>query len=185
MCAQVGAVCGRSGREIRELLFDSGLQGDFERGLLSEREFHQTFQQLLNQKVDFTALRDAAADIFQLNTPMVPILDALKARGNRLVLLSNTSITHFEFIRDNFDLLGRFDDYVVSYRVGALKPETAIFEAALAAIQCEPAECFYTDDIPDYVARGRGFGLQADVFTDAASLLERLQQLGVRLDGES
>src|SRR5690606_26982134 len=133
-------------------------------------------------QVEREAVRRAGSDIFQLNAPIVPVLAALKTRGNRLVLLSNTSTAHFEFIPRNFDVLKPFDEFIVSFRVGAIKPEPAIFEAALAAIECEPHECFYTDDIPQYVDAGRGHGLDAEVFTGAVQLRQQLAARGVRLD---
>src|SRR5690606_14878171 len=123
-------------------------------------DFHRAFQQAVQQTIPLEKLRHAASDIFTLNEPIVPVLDALKARGIRLVLLSNTSAFHFEFIQRRWDVLQRFDDFVVSYKVGAIKPEPAIFEAALRAIHCRPHECFYTDDIPAYIEMARRFGLQ-------------------------
>lgn len=181
MCAQIGALCGRTADEIRFLLIDSGLQWEFERGRLIEAEFHDRLQKLTATELDFGALVHAGSDIFQLNEPMVPLLDALRAQDYRLVLLSNTSISHFQFVSRHFDILDRFDEFVLSCRVGALKPEPAIFEAALRVIDCDPRHCFYSDDIPAYVAAGRGHGLQAEVFTDATRLVEHLAARGVEL----
>jgi HAD superfamily hydrolase (TIGR01549 family) len=181
MCNQMAALCDKTGEEVRSLLIDSGLQWDFERGQLTEAEFHARFCNVTEADVDFRALRKAGSDIFELNTPIVPVLDRLRELDIRLVLLSNTSVSHFEFIRERFDVLSRFDDFIVSYRVGAIKPERAIFEAAIAAIECEPDECFYTDDIPEYVGIGREFGLQAEVFTDAAALTGHLADRDVTI----
>jgi len=182
MCTQIGLLCGRSGAEVRTLLFDSGLQWEFERGQVSEREFHGRLERLVGSPLDFDALRLAGSDIFDLNPPMPSLLDQLRARGHRLVLLSNTSITHYDFVERRFHFLEKFDDAVLSFRVGAIKPEPAIFAAALKAIQCPPSECFYTDDIPAYVEAGRSFGLNAEVFTDAASLVRQLGARGIPLE---
>ncbi|MCH7689346.1 MAG: HAD family phosphatase, partial [Planctomycetes bacterium] len=51
----------------------------------------------------------------------------------------------------------------------------------LETIDCDPAECFYTDDIAHYVETARSYGLQAEVFTDAERLQKHLGQLGVAL----
>lgn len=179
MCQQMGALCDRSATEIRRLLIESGLQDEFERGRVSESEFHQRFEQQVGETVDFDALRQAGADIFWLNEPMPSILDALKAAGVRLVLLSNTSVTHFEFVRQTFDVLDRFDEFVLSYRVGALKPDPVIFEAAIKTAGCDPEECFYTDDVAEYVEHARTLGLQAEQFTDAETLSLHLQSRGI------
>ena len=181
MYGQIGALCGRSAEEIRDLFLHSGLQEDFETGRISAAEFHQKFQDALSVTIDPGEMQKAGSEIFSLIEPMPALLDALKARGHRLVLMSNTSVTHFEFIRDRFDVLSRFDRNVLSYEVGAVKPQPAIFQAAIEAIECSPADCFYTDDIAEYVTAARTFGFQAEVFRDPATLLEQLSRYGVDL----
>lgn len=182
MCQQVGQLCGRSGDDLRRLLLDSGLQWEFERGLLSAEEFHDRIQQTVGRNIPFDALIDAASDIFELNRPIVPILDELRRRKLRLVLLSNTSIWHYQFICKRYDLLDRFDATILSYEVNAIKPEAEIYEAALVAIHCPPQNCFYTDDIPRYVEAGRKFGLDAEVFIDTNRLERQLRARGISFD---
>src|SRR5690606_20453279 len=101
----------------------------------------------------------AGSDIFELNSTIIPVLDALKSQGYRLVLLSNTCVSHFEFIWNEFEVLQRFDDYVTSYTAGAIKPDPAIFQCALEKIQCAPEEAFYTDDIVEYISQARLLGM--------------------------
>ena len=141
MCAQIGALCGHSGPEIRELLIDSGLHWEFERGHVSEEEFRDRLSAATGAELDLDEVRHAGSDIFTLNEPMIAVLDSLKACKYRLVLLSNTSISHFEHVSRNFDLLSKFDECVTSYGVGAIKPEPAIYQAAKRAIGCTPEEC--------------------------------------------
>lgn len=179
MCEQIGALCGRSGSDIRSCLIETGLQWEFERGRCDERAFHQRLEATTDRRIPIDELRHAASDIFEPNDEVVSIVRSLKRAGHRLVLLSNTSIAHYEFIRGRWDLLDPFDEFVLSYEVGAIKPEPAIFDAALAAIRCRPDEAFYTDDIPAYVEAGRACGLDAEVFTTAGALRQQLAARGV------
>lgn len=181
MCAQIGALCGHTAGQIREVLMNSGLNADFERGFLNPEDMQQRLSQIVGQELEIHALALAYADIFTLNEPMLPLLDTLRDRGHRLVLLSNTSVWHFDFIWERFPILQRFDECVVSYKVGAIKPEAAIFHAVVSALQCVPERAFYTDDIADYVRIGREHGLQADVFTDAAAMRGHLANRGLVL----
>jgi HAD superfamily hydrolase (TIGR01509 family) len=80
-----------------------------------------------------------------------------------------------------WDVLDRFDHLVLSYEVGAVKPEEAIYHAALQAIECAPGETLYTDDIEPYVEQGRAVGLQAVQFTGTAQYLRDLRRFGVEL----
>lgn len=181
MCEQMGLLCGRSPSEVQTLLIESGMQWEYERGKLTPTQFHQKFEQAVEQSVDYEALLLAGSDIFELNTSILPVLDYLKANGYRLVLLSNTCVSHFDFIWNQYDVLQRFDAYVTSYEAGAIKPEPEIFESALEKIQCEPEEAFYTDDIPEYINEARKLKLQAEVFTDTATLIGQLALRGIHL----
>jgi glucose-1-phosphatase len=182
MCVQIAQACQASLADLQQILFQGQLQRRFEQGQVSEEGFRQVLEAELGRTLDAEALRRAGSDIFSLNEPMVPLLDRWKRSGYRLVLLSNTCVTHYEWVLEHFDVLNRFDECVLSYRVGAVKPDEAIFRAALEAIQCPPEECFYTDDIEEYVAGGRSFGLRAEVFRDVPTLTRQLEALGVKCD---
>lgn len=179
MCQNIAAVCDAPEADVKTLLIDSGLQWQIERGEITEQQFHAAFEQHLGKSVDFAGLKHAAADIFWLNESIVPLLQELKALKLRLVLLSNTSITHLNFIQDNFQVLGFFDDFTTSFEAGALKPDAKIYENALARANCEPQECFYTDDIEEYVLKAASFGINAEVYTQTDKTRQALQSLGV------
>lgn len=181
MCDQIAALCGQTGPILKQQLIDSGWQWDFERGLVTPQQFHGWFEQTFQTKVELADLAHAASDIFTLNAPIVPVLDQLKSKGYRLVLLSNTSIFHYQFIRQRFQVLDRFDDFVLSYEVKSLKPDPAIYDAAIQKIGCDAAECFYTDDIPKYVEGGRRHGLDAEVYTSVPELKRQLMARGITL----
>jgi len=184
MCEQIGALCRHDGPAIRELLFGTGLQLDFERGLISEAEMHARLESATGRTLDFQAAVRAASDIFRLNEPILPVLDVLRSQGIRLVLLSNTSVSHLNWVRQEYDILQRFDHLVTSCDAGAVKPEPAIFKAALAAAHCDPHEAFYTDDIVEYIETARTYGIDAEVFIDTPTLIGHLQSRGLDLGAE-
>lgn len=179
MCTQIGDLCGQSADQIRSHLMESGLQWDFERGRLSLQQFHREMERRVAATLDFETLLHVGSDIFESDEQVAAIVRSVKEQGMRLVLLSNTSQAHFEFIQRNFPVLKHFDDFVLSYEVGALKPEPEIYKAALEKIQCSPQNCFYTDDIAPYVEAGRTHGLQAEQFVGAEMLAKHLAARGV------
>jgi len=179
MCENVAAVCDTSVPAVQDLLLKSGLNARLECGEISEAEFHQRIEADLRKLVDFEALKHAVGNIFRLNETIVPLLDEIRSLGIRLVLLSNTSLTHLRFIQENFDVLNRFDAFTTSYEAGALKPAAAIYEDALRKANCAAQDCFYTDDIEDYVIGARRFGINAEVYTETSLTRTALQQLGV------
>jgi putative hydrolase of the HAD superfamily len=187
MCRQIADLAQTSEEIVRDLLMRGSLQWDFERGLLTEEEFFAELRGRLQFSAEITREEfvRAGSDIFTLNASLIPVLDELRALGHRLVLLSNTSVSHFEFVQNEFDVLSRFDDFVLSFKVGAMKPERRIFEVAGMKIGCPPEQCFYTDDIAAYIEAGRSYGFQAEQFTTTESFVGQIGHRGIRLESVS
>jgi len=181
MLQQMATLCNCEAAYLRTVLFDSGLLLEYERGAHTEEQIHELIQSRLGCTVDREHLEDAAARIFSENEDILPLVRELKAAGFPLVLLSNTSRIHFEFIRREFSILQEFDHYVLSYEAKLLKPDPGIYELAVAATGHSAEHCFFTDDIHENVVAARATGLQAEVFTDAASLRRHLRSLGLPL----
>jgi glucose-1-phosphatase len=179
MFRQIADVCGLSAGRVHRLLTEGGIQTEVERGRISERDLHALFVREAGRDVDFRQLLHAASNIFDPNEAIVSVVQELSAAGRRLVLLSNTSESHFRFVRKEYPVLDLFDDFILSFEVGAMKPSPEIYEAALRVAGCAPEECFYTDDIPEYVAAGRAHGFQAEVFTTVDGLRGHLRDRGV------
>ena len=139
MIQNIAGISGADKAGIRDFLFRDGFQDAIETGRLSENEFHQQFEQQLGVSVSLDDLRHALGNIFELNEPMLPLLDDLRNAGVRLVLLSNTCRTHIDFVRQNWDVLDRFDAVTTSCEVGAMKPDPRIFESAIRQANCPAA----------------------------------------------
>lgn len=182
MCEQMADACGMSTFEMRQRLFPSGLLIDFECGRLSPDEFLRKLVGHEADNVDPEAVRVACCDIFSPMPGISDVLRAIRRRGLRLVLLSNTSIWHYEWVRSQFDVLAPFDAAVTSFEAGAIKPESVIYETALERIDCPAENCFYTDDIVENIEIGRTFGLNAEVFTSTADLVQQLADRGIALE---
>ena len=182
MCEQIGQLCQYSGDQINQLIIESGLLNKIELGLISEVEFHSHFQDLVSRQISFEELKRASSDIFDLNSEIVPILEELKRLEIRLVLLSNTSSAHVDFIREKFEILDLFDDYTLSYEVGSMKPDQEIYLDAIKKAECLPEECFYTDDIEQNILAAKKLGIKAVQFLSAAQLADDMKKRGIPLN---
>jgi putative hydrolase of the HAD superfamily len=165
--------------QIRSRLTASGLPARFEIGGIEPRAFHVELAALLGFRMEYAAFCELWSSIFLPET-LVPesMVEELKRR-HKLLLLSNTNAIHFDMIRDNYPLLRHFDRYVLSYEVGALKPDPRIYQAAIRHAGCEPGECFFTDDVPSYVEGARQEGIDAVQFTGLEPLRSALRARGV------
>ena len=159
--ARIEALCGYPAAEIPVRLRSTGLVPRFESGEIEARDFVQQLCSVLELRASYEEFCDLWTSIFMPET-LIPesLLESIRQR-HRLVLLSNTNSIHFEMVERAYPLLRQFDEYVLSYRVRAMKPSPAIYRQAIAAARCSPEECFFTDDIAQYVEGARAEGIDA------------------------
>ena len=179
------ALSANSGLPVHEVaarIHDSGLHTAFESGDFETAELHSRLSRLLGLNCEAPEFREIWNSIFlpQCLTSEELVVD-LKQRF-RLVLLSNTNALHFGWLSERYPILRHFDAYTLSYEVKAMKPSPLIYAAAVHNAQCEPSECFFTDDVMAYVEGARAFGMDAEQFQGEAILRQHLKQRGLLPD---
>ena len=70
----------------------------------------------------------------------------------------------------------------MSFEIGALKPDAAIFCKAVELAGCRPEEVFYVDDIAGHVAGARAVGFDAVQYTTTLELVRELRNRGVEFN---
>jgi putative hydrolase of the HAD superfamily len=183
MLRQMAAVAGIAPQRVRETIFDGGLMREHECGRLSSREFYEAFCAAAGSRPDFARLSAAAAEIFTLNLPMLPLVAQLRQAGHAMGILSNTCETHWPYCRRRYRIVAEgFAVHALSYRIGAMKPDAAIFQAAAGLCGHRPEEIFFVDDLPGHVAGARAAGFDAVQFTTAEALSAELRRRGIRFN---
>jgi putative hydrolase of the HAD superfamily len=184
MCRQMAEVAGVEEEQVRHVLFDSGLEIAYERGELSTEAFYEQFCQAIGRRPDFARLALAANDIFEVNVGMKAVIGSLLAAGCRLGLLSNTSELHFNFYADGRYALipDAFEQLALSFKLGAVKPEAAMYEAAAQLAGVPPAEIFFTDDVLANVDGAREAGFDAVQYTSTPQLVAELRARGIEFN---
>ena len=173
-------LCDYPAAEIRKRIGATDMVRRFETGLVEPRDFVEQLCGVLTLRANYDEFCDIWSSIFMTDT-LVPesVLEGLRARY-RMLVLSNTNAIHFAMVRQNYPLLRHFDDFILSYEVKAMKPEPAIYQEAIARAQCRPEECFYTDDIAEYVEGARKQGIDAVQFLSGEQLQRELTARDVR-----
>jgi len=169
----LAGVCAHPVAEIPRRIRSTGLVERFETGAASPDDFYREVSGVLGMNVSYDKFWDIWGSIFAPE-PIIPesMLEGLH-RGRRLLLLSNTNSMHFSTIQAKHPrLLRHFDSFVLSYEVGALKPEPRVYQEAIARAGCRAEECFFTDDMAPYVEGARQQGIDAVQFQS----LEQLEQ---------
>jgi glucose-1-phosphatase len=183
MLRQVGAVAGITPEAVRAAVFAGDLMRQHESGQLTKRQFYEAFCTAIGRWPDFDALKAAACEIFSLKPSMLPLVAQLRQAGYPLGILSNTCTTHWDYCVDHYRILSEaFNVHLLSFRVGALKPQAAIFTAAAEMAGVRPDEIFFVDDIAEHVAGACAVGFDAVQYTTTAALADELRRRGIRFN---
>lgn len=179
--AALAEVCAHPPKEVQRILGGSGLPKKYESGEISSAEFFETTCRLLDMRVTYEKFAEVWGEIFAPD-PLVPesLLTSLRER-HRMVLLSNTNDMHFTIAQRRYPLLRHFHEFVLSYQVGAMKPDARIYQLAIAAAGCAAQECFFVDDLPENVDAARHEGIDAALFTTHEQLCADLEARGIAL----
>ena len=177
MCRQIADYTGIDLEVAQHAMHNYG--DLYERGAIDSKRIYDHLCQMSQKKLHFETLMHAVSDIFQPNGDVISIALQAKERGHRLFLLSNTCEAHFAFASQQFPFLKHFDGYVLSYEVGARKPEKKIYEKALDIAGCQNKECFYTDDVLAYIETARSLEIDAEQYTTPQELTQHLTLRGI------
>jgi 2-haloacid dehalogenase len=109
----------------------------------------------------------------------VAVLAELKARGVRLLALTNWSQETFPVARQLYPFLQWFEGIVVSGEERLVKPDPRIYQRLLQRYAVDPATALYIDDSARNVAAVEPLGMRGWWFHDPAGLREHLVELGL------
>jgi putative hydrolase of the HAD superfamily len=177
-CDRLAEATGVSAGRLRPVLFGD-LETSFDRGALSPPAFFRACEERAGLPLLSDSLWTGSwRDIFH------PLPDAIAAvtrvrPGIRRILVSNTNVLHWEGVLRVFDPSACFDALVLSFRVGAVKPESRFWDAALEAARCQPGECLYADDRPELVDAAAARGIPGFVVHGPGSFAAGLEARGL------
>ncbi len=177
-CDRLAEVSGASPAHLRSVLFGD-LETAFDKGRVSAPEFFRACEKAAGiPRLPDDVWTGAWRDIFYPLPEAIAALARVRP-GIRRVLVSNTNALHWEGVLGVFDPLEHFDALVLSFRIGAVKPERPFWDAALAAAGCAPGECLYADDRLELVAAADGLGIPGFVVRGAGSFAAGLDERGL------
>ncbi len=166
---------------ICQHVFKSSIIYEYESGAINSRNFFARLVDDLKLRLDFPDFYQIWGDIFTEDKQVSSIICRLKNNGYRLFLLSNTNELHFKYVYDKFDILKQFNKYILSYEIGAMKPDSRIFKQAVKLADVCPSQIVYTDDKPEYTQAAGRLGIKAITFSSAIQLEDELIKMRVNL----
>ena len=146
---------------------------DHDAGLITKNEYAKGLAKLARVSLDIVAQNMGD------NTPNDPLLAYIKRDLKpkyKISVLSNAGDDYISQILDPADL-AIFDDVVLSYRHGMVKPQKEIFEFAVRRLKVLPVEAVFIDDSVNHCAGAVAAGLKAVHYTDFPQMRIELEKL--------
>ena len=164
---------------IHKFFLNSMARKRFDVGKITAKQLFADFKNKLNLKIGFSQFKKIWCSCFTgVNKDMMHLLNKLK-KNYKLVLLSNTDEIHFTYLNNKHHLTEIFDDFVLSYKVGHMKPSPGIYLHALKKAREFPTKVVYIDDIKTFVTASKLFGIKGIHYTNFEKLKKELRRLNI------
>jgi putative hydrolase of the HAD superfamily len=154
-------------RKIVKKAIDGDVHGyselfvQLERGEIAPQKFFHLFTTSLGcaGKISYTEFTKFWTETFIAEN--IHLENILSQLPQRKFLLSNTNkimhelhIAYSPIIRRHFP----FNRRILSYHVGAIKPDHAIYHEAFRKAKAKPEECLFIDDMPENIRAWKALG---------------------------
>lgn len=150
-----------------------------EHGEVSAEEFLRRIESLLTVQPERTALIEAWSAIFSPIEEMHDLARSLRP-AYRVLLLSNTSIMHWQELNGRHAIESLADGIITSHTVGIMKPAAKIYATAEERYQLRPAATVFIDDIEENIAAATARGWHGIHHRSPAETRRALCALGVQ-----
>ncbi|MDJ0702971.1 MAG: HAD family phosphatase [Leptolyngbyaceae cyanobacterium MO_188.B28] len=160
---RIGKLFGRSlpMDELHAFWVNARSPVEFESGRINFDQFATAFIQEFNLDVSPETVQHEFLEIVRRpNQHCNQVVSTLK-QTYHLSLLSNTSLPHYEKLRDRFQFFEPFDHLFLSYEIGLMKPSNEIYEHVLSVLDVSPESVAFFDDSLLNVEAARKLGIHA------------------------
>ncbi len=156
------------------------LVSSFERGKISLQEYLERTIFYRSRAFTPQAFKDFMFSLSQPCPQSLQLARELAGSCRYLMGTINNESTDLNLYRiQTFGLREIFSLFVSSCFVGLRKPETGIYQLALAITQRPPEECCFVDDRPLNLDSASRLGMHAIQMENAAQLRQDLQKVGI------
>jgi len=176
------ANCRLERAKFERILWETDWIQRYERGEVSTRDFYEFLQREAGLTMPYKDFYPCWAEVFEPD--LIVSEDFLSELSQRyqMGLISNTNEAHAEHIRVNYGVFEHFDYHILSYQVGALKPDRKIFESAIESMGKEPERLLFIDDRKENVLAGSQLGMRTHRFESLSGLGRAFHEVGINVD---
>jgi putative hydrolase of the HAD superfamily len=146
----------------------------YDAGLISRAEYSRRIKAATGQL--FVGVEDSDAKVAK-NDKLLTYIRGLRERHYKISILSNAASNWIreEFLDINEQAL--FDDFVLSYEIGMVKPDPQLFALSAERLHVTPSAAVLVDDKERYCQAAQDFGMSAVLYRNIKQCHQELEKL--------
>ena len=176
--AEFARLSGSTGQEVIAACYTKSRKRPLETGQQSWLEFVEQTRHVLDFEINEPDFRAIFRSSISPDPQMYDLADAVSEQ-KRIALCSNTHEVHWELELDRNPVSRKFDPAIISYKVGAMKPDPPIFEALIEQSGVAPARILFIDDLEENIEGARKLAIAGLVFRGIEQLKDDLARFGI------
>ena len=178
---RIAARSKKSAAEVQDFIDHSPLLFRYETGTVSRQQFYEEICQATGYSGNIDEFGRYFADIFTPIDEMVALHQRLRDQKVPTFIFSNTNDLAIAHIRGNFPFFSNFDDYVLSYEHGAMKPNARLYEVVERVTGRTGPTILYLDDRPENAEAGVARGWQVIQHESAKATIPEIRRRGFKV----
>jgi len=143
-----------------------------ERGEISDEDFAEQLCDELGLALSFEQFTAGWQAVFVgVRADTIRIMNGLRARGHRVVILSNTNRLHQRFWPSQYpEVQSAADKLYLSQEMGMRKPEARIYQQVLSEEGFTAGQAIFFDDNQENIDAAQALGIQSVPVFDATTI---------------
>ena len=139
---------------------------NYETGKISTNEFldllYEIFQQNFSREKILNAYDSIIVDD---NQEIIPFVYSAREKYT-IAILSNTSPSHWEKVLCVSSIVKLFSHTFTSFQLGVMKPERMVYEKVCTALNVQPHEVLFIDDLKENIEGAIALGMKGITFNN-------------------
>jgi putative hydrolase of the HAD superfamily len=183
MMEQLAALAGLSRTKFEPLVWK--LRSPYDRGEISGPEYYRRILAAAGRPEDRAltgTMHRIDIDSWKaINPETVKLMEDVKAAKLKLGILSNMPQDFLDMARKTYPVFSLPHAGIFSCEAASVKPEAAIYQALISAMDCAPGEIVFFDDMEVNVEGAAALGIRSYVWKDAETARNLLRQFQIKV----
>lgn len=164
--------------KLKKFIHDKKLDMRMYRGSVNSKDFFRVIKKKFDLKIGFEDFKYIYSDIFWVNSQMKNFLEKIaRIKKYKLFLLSNTDTLHINFIDKNFPYVRMLKRRILSFKVGLIKPQKAIFKYTLQKYNLKPEKTLLIDDLKENILSASSLGIKTIHYKNHRKFIKQFSKL--------